>query len=255
MPMNKNYGRLRRPRKGYKKRKPIRQYKRDQNIKKVVNQVLSRRVENKMLNSNPQDYGWTNTVLDNSIPFGAINLAALYTIPIGDENGQRTGNHIYVKQADFCFNASASNSANVGPWIMDCWIGYVKPEQQFPPTATQLQRLLDAGNQAFGQDGRTSSLLRRVNTDLFTIVRHKRFKLGNAEYSSSSAQSNNEFPMFRNYRLSIRKLLGKMKFDDGSNPNKYMYAWFHATQANSTIAVSTSLPTINYYMDMKYTDM
>lgn len=253
MPRNTNYGRLRK-RKGYgKKRKTNRQVARDQNIRKVCSQMLSRRNENKTLGSNPQYYGWTNTISDNSIPFNAINLASLYTIPTGEENGQRVGNKIYVKQADFCFNAQATNSNNVGPFIIDCWIGYVKPEQGFPPTSTQLLRLLDAGNTAVGQDGRTASLLRRVNTDLFTIVRHKRFKLGNAEHATTS-QSNNDFPMFRNFRLPIRKLLGTMKFDDGSNPSKYMYAWFHATQVNSTIAVSTSLPEIAYYMDMKYTD-
>uniref|UniRef100_UPI004048D3AF hypothetical protein n=1 Tax=Flavobacterium sp. TaxID=239 RepID=UPI004048D3AF len=187
-------------------------------------------------------------------PFTPINLATLYQIPLGDENGQRTGNQVYITRADFCFNVQSVNSNNVGPWIVDCWIGYVKPEQGFSPTATQLGRLLDDGNTAVGQDNFTSTLLRRVNTDLFTIARHKRFKLGNS-ISSQTSQSNNDFPMFRNYRLSIRKLLGKMKFDDGTNPSKYMHAWFHATQVNSNTALSTSMPTVHYYMDMQYTDM
>lgn len=253
MPRNTYYGRLRK-RKGYgKKRKTNRQVARDQNIRKICKQVLSRRNENKSLSSNPQQYGWTNAIGDNSIPFGAINLASLYTIALGEDNGQRIGNKIFVKQADFCFNAQCVNSNNLGPWIMDCWIGFVKPEQGFPPTSTQLARLLDDGNDAVGQDNNTSTLLRRVNTDLFTIVRHKRFKLGN-QLQPANSQTNNDFPMFRNFRLSIRKLLGCMKFDDGSNPSKYMYAWFHATQVNSASALATSLPEINYYMDMKYTD-
>lgn len=228
--------------------------KKNANIKKVVKQVLSRQVEVKHSSSNPNQYGWTNVALDNSLPFDAINLASLYSISQGDFDGEKTGNKIYVKKADFCFNAAATNSPSSGPFIVDCWIGYTKPQQSFPPTSTQQLRLLQDGVSATGQDNTTLKLLRGVNKDLFTIVNHKRFKLGTSE-ATSLVHSNNDFPLFRNYRIPIRKLLGTMRFDDGSNPSKYMYVWFHCVRVDSALVAQAQCPEIMYYMDFDYTDM
>lgn len=238
----------------YAKRKGLRKPAR-KTITKVVKQVLSRQVEVKHTSSNPQNYLWSNASGDNSLPFTAVNLASLYSIPPGDEDGARAGNKIYVKKCDLCFNASATNSPNTGPFIMDCWIGYCKPQQAFPPTSTQQLRFLQDGNSATYQDQTTLQLLRNVNKDLFTIVAHKRFKLGTSE-ATGIVHSNNDFSIFRNFRIPIKKLLGTMKFDDAtSNPSKYMYMWFHCVRIDSVLATTAQLPTVHYYVDFNYTDM
>lgn len=240
-----------------KKRKPRTQKKgmNKQEVKTVVNQVLSRKVEKKHLDMNPALYPWTNSTLDNTKPFVAINLASYYQITKGDDDGQRTGNQVNFKRCDLCINAMTINSNNVGPFIVDIWVGYCKPQQSFPPTETQQQSLLQDGSSAIGQNNRTSQLLRRVNTDLFTITNHRRFKLGNQHYTSSS-HSNNDFNMYKNLRIPLKKLLGTMKYNDNSAvPSKFLYFWCHATQVNSTTVVQTSCPEINYYLDVEYTDM
>lgn len=256
----KYFGRRRRSKSQTKKRKPLRKRVTKNRVitntcKQVVNKILNKRAEVKHLSSNPNQYGWTNVPADNSLPFDAVNLASLYSMIEGDSDGERVGNRIYVKKADFCFNASAHNSPSTGPFIVDFWAGFVKPEQSFPPTPTQQLRLLQDGNSSTGQDNTTLKLLRGVNKDLFTIVNHRRFKLGTSE-ATSLVHSNNDFPLFRNFRISIRKLLGTMKYDDAtSNPSKYMYVWFHCVRVDSALVAQAQCPEINYYLDMDYTDM
>lgn len=224
-------------------------------VKSVVNQVINRKVEKKHLDMNPQLYPWTNTVLENSLPFVAINLASYYQIQKGEDDGMRVGNSVNFKRMDLCINAATINSNNLGPFIVDIWVGYAKPQQSFPPTDTQLRMLLQDGSTAVGQNERTSNLLRRVNTDLFTITNHRRFKLGNQTYPSVS-QTNNDFPMFKNMRIPLKKLLGTMKYNDSSAvPSKFLYMWCHCVQVNSSPVLSTSCPEINFYLDAEYTDM
>lgn len=224
-------------------------------MKDVVEYTLSRKVEKKHLDMNPALYPWTNTSLTNAGPFSAINLASNYQIARGDDDGMRTGNSVCFERCDLCINAQTINSNNVGPFIVDIWVGYAKPQQSYPPTETQLKSLLQDGGSATGQNESTGRLLRRVNKDLFTITNHRRFKLGNAQYSTT-AQSNNDFSMFKNMRIPLSKLLGTMRYNDASAvPSKFLYFWCHATQVDSSIAVSTSLPEISYYLDVEYTDM
>lgn len=242
-------------RKKYNKNKKNKKKTFNEKVQQVVTKTLSRKVEKKHLDMNPVLYPWTNTLLDNSIPFSAVNLASYYQLQRGDDDGQRTGNSVCFEMCDLCINAATINSNNVGPFIVDIWIGYAKPQQSYPPTETQLRSLLQDGSAATGQNSSTANLLRRVNKDLFTITNHRRFKLGNASYAAA-AQSNNDFPMFKNLRIPLSKLLGTMKYNDASAvPSKFLYMWCHATQVNSTTAVATSLPEIRYYLDVEYTDM
>lgn len=251
-----------RKRRGKTKTKVVARYKRvtktmglTEKINTQVMNILNKRVEKKHLDMDPELYPWLNSTLDNSLPFGALNLASYYQLSKGDDDGQRIGNEIHIKRCDFCCNVAAINSNTQGPFIVDIWFGYAKPQQSFPPTATQLSLLLQDGSSATGQNNRTSQLLRRVNKDLFTITNHKRFKIGN-QLPGTNSQTNNDFPMFRNLRIPLKKLLGKMNFnDDSAVPSKFLYFWCHCVAVNSNVLVQTSLPEINWYLDMEYTDM
>lgn len=233
--------------------------KRKSNLVKKVNslckQVIQRTAEKKHLDMNPLLYGWTNTTLTNDNPFDAINLASYYQLAQGNADGQRLGNSVKFTKFDLCVNAMTINSNNVGPFIMDIWVGVIKPTQQYPPTQTQLGSLLQDGSTSVGQDARTAQLLRRVNTDKFKIYAHRRFRIGNSTYSTN-AQSNNDFGMFKNLRIPIKALLGKMTYDDVSAiPSKYMYMWCHAVAVDSGSVVQTSLPQMEFYIDAEYIDI
>lgn len=234
----------------YSRKIPYKTKGSSKSIVRTIKSVINHQAETKHLNMDPLTYNFVNVPNNNSLMFDAVSLSENFDIPQGNSDGSRVGNSVNITKCILNMNFKASGVASTGPFIVSLYIGYLKPARSSLPGPDQFLQFLQDGSGATTINNHTLSLLRNVNTDLFTITNKARFKLGTAE----GGLTNNDFPLFVNKKISIKYLLGKLQFNDaGLSPSKDLYMWCHYMDVRGG-AASTAQPTFNYYLDVEYKD-
>ena len=222
-------------------------------IKKIVNQVLARKIERKETPNNPASYVWNvnNSTMSPAVDLGATSFGDL---PQGNTDGSRLGVKINVTKAVLNLNATFSTLGTGVPQIITIFIGYNKGQRSVLPASASLAKIFNDGPTSVGMDNTTLSLMRTVDTNFFTIFKRISFKLGSS-LATTTLQSNNDFPVFVNKKISLAPLLGSLLYsnDQFNNYNKQLYMWCQFTPIDST--VSTTPPVLNWYVDGAFTDM
>lgn len=203
-------------------------------------------------------------------PFGGIQGPL-----IGSQDGQREGNSITVKRAFLNmviypegFDENYNNS--IRPLNGRLWFFRTKRNQQTPPTSAQLCGTL--GN--FFQDttgmsgfaGNLSDNLMRLNSDLYTYLGHKDFKLGFSAYNGTGSNTqpmdqyyhNNDYKMNCIFKMNITKYLPKkFTWDDAGVPtHPYTFCVIQVVKADGSSSDFSQLPCrVMYEMGWHYKDI
>lgn len=224
--------------------------------KKKMNRLIKRQLEDKaekkQTSRNPKAYAFS---VDNSAMSPAISLTDDFMqITAGIEDGRRIGEEIRTTRAMLNIITVAPPD---GTSILLLFIGKYKRTPTTIPTAVQLARIFDDGEDTAAANGTYDTLIRKVNYDEFTINTYRQYKLGQ---SNNADFTNNDFSAYRKIRIDLSKQLGGVvKFGDNealasvTPTNKHLYMW--ATWVNPrTGATSTNKPTMHYYLDYQYID-
>lgn len=164
-----------------------------------------------------------NTTNQNTRTLYALNLTA---IPKGQGRNQRERTLVNYRGAKCCI--SMRNNANT-PMYMNWAVVHPKVDESTPPSTTNFFR--SNGNER-GQDfDNTLSSQQfhclKINTDKFTILKHKRFRLGPANnISDYGTQTGNSFKNIEWY-IKIKRQL-RYETDASTLPvtgNVYLLHW------------------------------
>lgn len=241
----------RKRRRVFKKRTaPYRMRKR--RFTKAVKKLIQNTAEVKRTSSNPQTYTFN---ADNSAMSAPVDIPQLFcAMAQGTGDGDRIGEQIRTKKAVLKVLVQAGlPNPSAECQILQLFIGKFKSLPGTPPTAAQLTGIFDDGSGTAAADGTLLSLLRSINSDMFTIYRYKRVKVGN---STAAGFTNNEFPAYRTFSIDVTKHLGLLKYNGelvSSPTNKHFYMFCNWVNPDGTTP-DAQPPRVQYYLDFTYTD-
>lgn len=238
-------------------------------VKSYVKRAIHTNVENK------------KAVYNASFTFGSIsNSATLYARPLtpattfltinqGLGQGDRIGNKCRTMRAMFrytLFPLPYDLGVNPQPTPVEVMIifGYVKASPTTVPTAGQVQLLFQSGNTSLPPQGDLGDLIQPFNTDVWTIKKVIRHKIGNSVVEGSGAQparanlANNDFKFNAVRAVNITKIYPKsLVFNDTNNTinNAGLYVMIQAVNANGGVMPFTTVSTFaDYALDLTYED-
>jgi len=253
-----------RTRKTFKKRiavKTVRKaVKPSKMLTKAVKQVIYTEAETKHTPIDETEYAFTAS---SGVLQPSVNLANCLTMSQGTGDGNRIGNKIHVSKANLNLIVRRNDTASsISPCEVHLFIGYLKQERNTAPDAFYATSFYQDGGSVLPWNGTMIRTLRKVNKDLFIIVKKMVFKI--APSTATSVQfNNNDFPVLQRKIVSLKPLLGTITYgDDGTagNFNKDLYMWGSYVYCNDTIdnlAVSPALKPIDvlYFVDLEYKDI
>lgn len=173
----RSYKRKRTAPKSRFKRRPV-----SKKLKRYVNRAISRNIENKQASHTVAEKAITNIMDTTSL---STMLPALAQ---GTGQGNRIGNRVKLKKAMLRSSYTAfAGSANA--FYVDIYLFKLKGSV-VAPTLTQLQQFLQNGNGSTWYDGDSIDGLRAINSDLFTLHRHKRFTLAGTTAGTAGTSIN-----------------------------------------------------------------
>lgn len=117
----------------------------------------------------------------------------------------------------------------------------------------------------FYQDGNTTAppqqnyldIMRKVNTDRFTVVATKTFKVGYSA-NGASGQANNDFKMVSPFYFDLSKHCPKtLRYNDNvsnSPENLGLYVCFSVVAASGATGTVTPSPNMTYVVEGSFTD-
>lgn len=253
-------------------------------VKKIVRQVLSRTVEKKL-----QTYDWTLTPLslqsttgnlgNNYIVLNPSNSSGnSFSISRGTSSGQMIGDKIRTKNAllkyvitQQPYNAT-TNPLNGKPLYFRIYFYKYKKAPQNDPQVNNIcgnginANFFELGaSQDIGFVGNLTDLNQIINSDSYTYLAHRTFKLGNAVQPNTTigvgspiyAQSNNDFRMSVFGKLNITKFMPKIcsRDDSGVWQNDYVIMMCQYVYADGTTATNVSAPLqCQFHLEFSYTD-
>lgn len=251
------------PKRAFKKRAgaKLKPYRKSKLLQSTVKKELMRQVETKSTNDDPIRYPFTNSTNNNTLMFDAVELTnGIKTMGQGTASGQRIGNEISISRAVLNINLTMDNGFEdiYYPYIVSVFIGYIKGQRVSLPTAPFLAAIFNDGGGSTGITGSTMDLLRNINRDRF-ICRRFQFKVGTARPTTNSGQtySNNDFPLFINKKISLKEILGTVKFtnDNFSGITRDLYMWCSVHTSTGETITSSQTPILNYYTSISYKDV
>lgn len=266
------------------KRVAKRPYKRPATFAKKVKAVLARNVETKSIqfyqdNIPVSDYPTGAYLGTASTMFVGVLTPDSFLTPIalGTSSSQRIGNKITLSKVTLrgmitprtyqSTNTEESPYNNAPePFLFKMWIGYQKATAYNEP---------DSGFAGFFQEGGTSATptgtlmdtFRKINTDKYTIVATRTFKVGpqsiitsqNTPVNANNQNyANNDFKFCQRFSFDVTKHCVKtVKYNDTNNqPNtRGLFWWVEAINTTGTNFVAGRFPAeMNYEVDIQYKD-
>lgn len=279
-------------RKVYKKKVPqsrlkykFRRVKTVASVQKVVKNIMSKNEETKL-----QQWNWeltplclqstTGTLANNYMilnPSSSVSGLG-YGIARGTGSGQMVGDKIRVKSAilNYIFTLVPGYNATTNPQPgkpMQVRLYFYKWKRQ-PQNDPQLTNLCGTGINAnffelgtsdIGFVGNLGDMLQKINSNQYTYLGHKDFKLGNSIPANGpvgigSPQyifSNNDFKMSAIGKLNITKYFNKTlsRDDNGDWMDSYLIGLIQYVYADGTIATNASAPLrVETSIMLSYTD-
>lgn len=251
-------------------------------IKKVVNQVLAKKVETKVIQLSG-GFGVTSLQTTSTqanfdaqcvvvTPIGATSTYVSNYAIIGNGVGQdqRVGDEIKVKgqyihyllQAN-TYNASLNPSPSAA--VVDIWVLKPKVRNQLGLTYDQIVAGANANffenqiNATSGLSGSLTDYLRKVDTDNYQILAHRQHKVGwQGTLNTTGAMSsypNNDFKQFIQSRIKLKGYT--LKFDRNDAPQTVPVYLFATVCRADGISLNTThqLVSLTYNISTYYTDM
>ncbi len=190
----------------YKRRRSTKKYSKrrtayvPKKVKRYVRRAIANQAENKRASHTTEEKAYTN-LMDQA----GVNTL-LPSISQGTGQGNRIGNRLKLKRAMLRFSiTSFAGSANAH--YADVYIYRLKSAVTAPNLA-QLQTFLQNGNSTTWYDGDAIDGLRDVNSDTFTLFKHKRFVLSSLT-SGTAGVANGSIPPTRTWKQDITKYYKK----------------------------------------------
>lgn len=198
---------------------------------KAIKKVVMRMAETKT-----QVDSWTMTPLsqqplctsaaNNYVILNPSNSAGSYTIARGTGQAQMEGNRIAlqscnVRIAMYPLPYNAGSNAGVSPMLVRMYLYRIKQLPNTDPNSTQTcavatANFFKAGATYSGFSGTVFDLCQTMNSDDYTYLAHKDFKLGNSvpqngatSTSPDYAFSNNDFPLSHHFNWNVTKYCPK----------------------------------------------
>lgn len=225
-------------RKSYRKRRTLPYKKRSYRrrgvsasaVKAIVKKAISRNVENKTVqyfssgtnirNSAATDY--FSTIIPCT-PYGSV-----LDIPQGTGQGNRIGNRIKIKNLVFKGviypnQYQATNNTIPQPVQVVLWFFYRRSQPSIIPS--DLFGFFQEGNVTRNFQNDLTDVNGTVNNDSYRLLTKRVFKIGYADYETSTAGlqpasmsfANNDFKLNRTFKINLTKYAIKMpKFTDSS---------------------------------------
>lgn len=252
-------------------------------VKRVVNSVLSRKVETKM-----QVYDWalsplclqatTGTLINNYIVLNPSNATGpSYNLGQGTDSAQFIGNQIYVKRCivDYVHtlnNYNATTNSQMRPYYLRAYIFRQRRNPLNDPQVsnycgTSTANFFGQGAYNIGFVGQLSDLNSKINKEAYIYCAHKTWKLGNQIPMVGSSpgapfytQSNNDFKMSALGKWDVTKYLPKKPTRDDVNPSPiwqqpYVIMMFQVLAADGTLVTNVTAPiTSQIQLQLSYTD-
>jgi len=223
-------------------------------IKSIVKKELMVEAETKFTSEDSDGY----TFVGNEICSPAVSLnSPMSSITQGVTQGSRIGNKINCTKFNLkmCLTPNlVDSSVPEVPMLVQIWIGRLKNSTS-PPSATNLAQLYQDGSSTTAPNGTLLQTMRTVNSDLFTIYKSWKFKLG----QSGSTAPNNDFPFLKQITYDVKQMHGSVLYNDVQNSatNKFLYMWATYTKMNQVIdsTVAALDPILfDYYIDYEFKD-
>lgn len=252
-------------------------------VKKVVNSILSRKLE-----TFKDTYSWilTPLCLQNTIGNLGNNVVVLnpsnatingWSIGLGNESNDMRGSKITLKSASVRYIMTMEpynnviNQLNGKPCIVRMYIFRNKKIPQNDLAVTNIcgngvnANFFEAGNSDIGFIGNVEDYIQKINSERYNLLATKTFKIGNAVQPNTTigvgspiyAQSNNDFKMCIFGSFDVTKYLKKTvnRDDDGVFVDDYTFCLFQYVYADGTTAGNAQAPIrIKFEIEYKYTD-
>lgn len=203
-------------------------------------------------------------------PYGGISGPG-----IGSQDGQREGNKIQVRRAFLNMVIipepwDENYNNNIRPLNGRLWFFRTKRNKQVPPLAADVcgatGKIFQDTTGMSGFAGNLSDNLMRLNSDLFTYIGHKDFKLGFSAYNGTGTNTqpadqyyhNNDYKMNCIFKMNITKYLPKIfSWDDSGVPtHAYTYCLVQVVKADGSSSDFSQLPCrIQYELGWHYKDI
>ena len=267
-------------RKTYKRRAPKRTFKRrsvkrtrKSSVVRVVKRVLSRQVEVKtrtFASLGGQLYPSGNASqcdIYNVIDMGCRTPG--FAIVQGTGDGARVGNQITVKKVTIRGGLvpnpwnTTTNTVPV-PLQVKVWVFYDKRQRSVKPAPFAAADFFDFNSTVSGFQNDLVDMWAPVNTNLYTVLKTKTFKLGFSIGGSSTASEvtfqspNNDFKYNCNFSMDLTKCLpSRVVYNDNTadSSTRSVYMLWCIAGANGQIIANNQLPcTLQYEALLKYTD-
>lgn len=222
----------------YKKRKPAVVKARQSRLKKLIQGVINREAETKVavssftLNPSSIQTG-TTSMVGNYWVLNPSDQTSGYTLARGTGNYQMLGNRIRRKYARLSL-AVVPNGYNVttNPTLMPlhvrCYIYKSKNAPVGTPQVSDFQgasaTFFENGMSYTGFSGTIMDMNRRINTEDFTYVAHRTFKIGNSIPLGAGTNStpnyyfsNNDYKLNSTINWNITKYLPEYQTQSDNN--------------------------------------
>ncbi len=173
--------------------------------------------------------------------------ASSLLIPSGTTQGERIGNSITTRKLSLkyvLYPMAQDQSINPQPKPQEVmiWIGFLKGAKKTIPTAAEFNHFFQNGSSSSSPYSNLWDTMLPVNTDLFTICKSFRHKVGNAVYTDftniklSNYFSNNDYKLNCVKSVDLTKHINKvLKFDDYSvDCDTGLYMWMTSVNADGS---------------------
>lgn len=237
-------------------------------VKRFVKNSIHRQIENKTVSEkNEISFGSYNFQPDMSVrPLGPDPGSLV--IPQGVGQGERTGNTITTRRLNLkyiLYPIKQDDAVNPQPMPQEVmiWIGFLKGARVISPSASSYSLFFNNGSTTSAPYSNLWDCMLPVNTDLFTICKTFRHKIGNEVYSDyggikpNNYFSNNDFKLNSTNSVNLTKYINKViKFvDSGTQCDTGLYMWMTAVNADGTDSVTSSRAIgMRYVLDYQYED-
>lgn len=239
-------------------------------VKKYIKRAIHANVENKRAFSN-QSYAVGNINNSSTLYVRPLtpNSGGLLTIDQGTGQGNRIGNKCKTLKAMLRYTLfslpydAVSNPLPVPSEVMIV-MGFVKSAPASTPNAGQVALLFQGGSSALAPQGDLGDLILPYNSDVWTIKKVIRHKIGSSSVEGTGSQpsrqffANNDFKYNAVRALDITSIYPKnLVFSDTVQQiqNAGLYIMIQAVNANGTISnAATTSVFFDYCIDLTFED-
>lgn len=268
---------------GYKKRAPMRRrnYKKTRAkakskvpgvtsaVQRYVKYQVHKNIENKTVSDKNQiDFG--SYLFDANLHVTPVYpCSATLVIPPGIGQGNRIGNTITTRKLLLKYTLFANkqdDAVNPQPIPQEVmiWIGYLKGARSISPQGTpNFDNLYQNGSSTTGPFSNLWDTMLPLNTDMFTICKVFRHKIGNAVYTDyagikpNNYYTNNDFKLNLARTVDLTSCINKvLKFNDASTDSDTgLFMWMESVNADGSESNTSSRPVgMQYVLRYDYED-